>query len=86
MKAPDKIYVLHPTEGILPNAMYGTAWLLPTNCKNEIEYIRKDALLKWLEKERQEVLKSCVRRQGDLGVFEVGEVVLQTIIDKLKSM
>ena len=65
MKAPDKIYVNIP----------GDYWHHGTDEKvnTDTEYIRKDALLEWLEK-----------RLGEVGI--AGTICIVDVIDKLNQI
>lgn len=84
-KASEKIYVLHPTDGLLPNAMYGTAWLLPSGNRNEVEYIRKDALLEWLQPRAKELKQRWLANPADKEAF-YKEQVFSSMIDHLNSL
>ena len=74
MKASDKIYV-----GI--NPLYGL-WATEEKAdypKENIEYIRKDALLKWLKERQNEALRYN-------GGFITGTASYQEVINKINSM
>lgn len=70
---PDKIYLedghAEPVVGFV-----GPAWNNPKDLENPIEYIRKDALLKWAKKKQYESLTI------------VADNFWQEVIDKLNSM
>lgn len=68
MEAPDKIYV---------NPDLDCLWT--DECPGDVEYIRKDTLLKWAET-RQECQN--LHLEYDAGVYDC----LQCLIDKLNSM
>ena len=78
MKAPDKMYLVEwDNKGI---SEYDTPWSPAPygnrNCKNH-EYIRKDALMEWLEKRRD---------AWDDGVMIGNKTVFQQVIDKINSI
>lgn len=70
MKAPDKIF--------LPRFVY-EKWLYQTSDKDdetEVEYIRKDALLEWLEYYMKGLSDGCVGQR----------FALLKMVDKLNNM
>ena len=80
MQAPDKLY--------LSPVIYGTITNISPNpdCEGEVEYVRKDALIKWAwelnetyHKEYEESNYTCGEHWGQMVAF-------QKIIDKLNSM
>ena len=71
MKAPDKIYVAES----LIKTLYGNGWSpTPYTSRENTEYIRKDALLKWAQDFKART-----------GWYEI-EVAMDDLIDKLNSM
>ena len=48
MKVPDKIYVQHAKS--MSNGFVGIAWTDKNFNSEPVEYIRKDALLEWIDK------------------------------------
>ena len=68
MKAPDKIY-LPPIEQWL-----GTKKGWGKKTENDIEYIRKDALVEWLEER-----KACC-------ITHIADVIFKSVIDKINSL
>lgn len=82
MKAPDKIYVTidRPAEKVLYNPeLVGVAWSKKDKSCEHIEYIRKDALMEWLEG------KMTVEgaTEGFVGGYDFA---LKDVINKLNSM
>ena len=71
-KAPDKIY--------MPNELLSEEW-----CRHiegqDTEYIRKDALLEWLNEKLPP--QQWINKYGDGGEVVIG---LQVVIDKINSM
>lgn len=81
MKAPDKIKIVRFSD----TAELSDYWVLDNRTKNDdIEYIRKDALLEWLEQNRNQSQMWFDRyhEKEDLSVKQVWEEV----IDKINSM
>ena len=72
MKAPDKCYIIREKNGVV--------YSLSFNDNGGLEYIRKDALLEWANKEL-----STRRDSGDAD-FLPAIVVLDDLIDKLNSL
>ncbi len=82
-KLPDKIYIREYklNEKSMFGDRYGITPLEETPRINNVEFIRKDTLLKWAKKE----LESA--RQTDFDEFGRGEVItLESIIKKLNSL
>lgn len=75
MKAPDKIYIDFD--------------LINFHClgdhlnDDEIEYIRKDALLEWAKERREAVIKEVVIQEG---VRLGADAAFEELIDKLNAM
>ena len=81
MKAPDKIYVTidRPAEKVLYNPeLVGVAWSKKDKSCEHIEYIRKDALLKWAKERFQQTI-------SNVGCY-TGHSVWQEVIEKLESL
>lgn len=69
MKAPDKIHISTTNEG--DNHYYIDS--LPDNDvdkKNEIDYIRKDFLLEWLDKMKEDLIKDSDFRDTEVGRYD----------------
>ena len=79
MEAPDNIYLW---ETLIVNGGYDPAWHKNSFNEGDVEYIRKDALLEWLE---QEVLKLDVRSDNDAVAWGQRNAFKQ-VIDILNSM
>ena len=87
MKAPDKIY-LTPVNTITVNGtrLEGLSCVYSIGDReyeNEIEYIRKDALLEWAKERREAVAKEVVIREG---VRLGADAAFEELIDKLNEM
>jgi len=67
---PDKIY--------MPNELLSEEWTTHID-GDDIEYIRKDALLEWLKEQQNEALRYN-------GGFITGTGFYQALIDKINSM
>ena len=83
MKAPDKIYLEKFPSGVLRGIWNDNI----EDCgRNEpIPYIRKDALIKWMQNEIDSIY--CGRQYVGVSRDETIEVeTLQKVIDKLNSM
>ena len=67
---PDKLY--------LSPVIYGTITNLSPNpdCEGEVEYIRKDAILEWIQEARAIPHENAIVR----------DLAFQEVINKLKSM
>lgn len=76
MKAPDKIYVREFAEGI--SQMWSSIKATKTTANVQHEYIRKDALLKWLEH-----AKTIYNMRG-ANAFEL--LTLQMITEHINEM
>ncbi len=76
MKAPDKCYITREKNGVI--------YSLSFNDNGGLEYIRKDALMEWLEKNRKQAQMWFDRYNDreDLSAKQVWEEV----IDKLNSL
>lgn len=74
MIAPDKIYVLYERTGFLSHTFTN----VPCGYKNsqDIEYIRKDALLEWIEETRAVPHENAITR----------DLAFQEVVNKLNSM
>lgn len=71
MAAPDKIYAhITPHLGLLE------ATAIPVNAPGEQEYIRKDALLEWIQEARAIPHENAITR----------DLAFQEVINKLNSM
>ena len=71
MKAPDKCYITREKNGVV--------YSLSFNDNGGLEYIRKDALLKWLE--------GKMTKEGATEGFVGGyDFALKDVINKLNSM
>lgn len=71
MKAPDKCYITREKNGVV--------YSLSFNDNGGLEYIRKDALLKWLE--------GRMTKEGATEGFVGGyDFALKDVINKLNSM
>lgn len=73
MEAPDKIYV---------NPDLDCLWT--DECPGDVEYIRKDTLLEWVEAEIE--LSKRVECVSEESYEEGRQQVAQNLIDKLNSM
>ena len=62
MKAPDKIYLNKAEVEIPSDIIVGMAYARPNNGFVPIEYIRKDALLEWLEQKKKYTMTDLVRK------------------------
>lgn len=78
MKAPKKIYVsIGPRQSLITRA--------GQTLKSDIEYIRKDALLEWLEELKAQSLE--LREAGYGDVFYGAQIaILEETIDKIESL
>lgn len=72
MKAPDKCYITREKNGVI--------YSLSFNDNGGLEYIRKDALMEWANKELS------IRRDSGDSDFLPAIVVLDDLIDKLNSL
>jgi len=81
MKAPDKIYISHLCDTTI-DGEEGHLMAMSFEDNGGEKYIRKDALLEWLE---QEVLKLDVRSDNDAVAWGQRNAFKQAI-DKLNSM
>ena len=83
MIAPDQIYLpIYPTED---DCYVGDEWFLNPNPRAEdnIAYIRKDAILEWAKKLREEHTRSgCMNDPYETGAFHVAD----ELIDHLNSL
>lgn len=82
MELPDKIYLASVEPRL--NGYAGIAWTDAEDIIEPIEYIRKDALLEWLEQE-------LAQRQQWLDRYGEGEDLhaateLKKVIDKINSL
>lgn len=77
MKAPNKIYIDFIDDAICMSSMSDTP-------NGGIEYIRKDALLEWLEQELAQ-RQQWLDRYGDSADLHA-TVELKKVLDKLNSM
>lgn len=87
MKTPDKIYVTidRPAEKVLYNPeLVGVAWSEKDKSCEHIEYIRKDALLKWAKSRIEKYDR--VLALGHDSMIVAQRVLLVQLIDKLNSM
>ena len=71
MKAPDKLY-LHPNY----KGEVGANWLTFSLINEDVCYIRKDALLKWIQEARSIPHENAITR----------DLAFQEIVNKLNSM
>lgn len=92
MKAPDrpdKIYIPVVTSELtnLQYIRYDWASTKPTTySRDHIEYIKKDALLEWAEKKKNDV-KKFGQRYNEANYYNSGcHDTIQELIDKLNSM
>ena len=85
MKAPDKIYLLSPKEGQIGNIAFEEQ-ILAENFgeQRNIEYIRKDALLEWIEEYRNILSESLKSKHSPVTAGKM--YVLIKLLDKLNSM
>ena len=73
MKAPDKIKIVRFSD----TKELSDYWVLENKTKNEdIEYIRKDALLEWLQEIRAIPHENAIGR----------DIAFQEVVNKLNSM
>lgn len=82
MEAPDKIYVTidRPEERVEYNPeLVGVAWLKKDKSCEHHEYIRKDALMEWLEGKKKHYMD---RQEYDCGWNDL----LDELIDKINSL
>lgn len=79
MKAPDKIYVSSDPFGFMH------AYDMENHPPHGEEYIRKDALLEWLQPRANELKQRWLANPADKEAF-CKEQVFSSILDKLNSM
>lgn len=82
MKAPDKIYIRPQTN---PN-MLGGLWSGKQTKEATVPYIRKDAILEWAEKKKNEV-KKFGQRYNEANYYNSGcHDTIQELIDKINKL
>lgn len=83
MKAPDKIYAGTITEGIGITKHWQVC---RDHLENPVEYIRKDAILEWAEKKKNDV-KKFGQRYNEANYYNSGcHDTIQKLIDKINSL
>ena len=81
--APDKIYLWHDE---CDDTEFISAWFEQSFDDNDVAYIRKDALLEWAERKKNDV-KKFGQRYNEANYYNSGcHDTIQELIDKINSL
>ncbi len=84
MKAPDKIYIAETPNKLIE--IWSDEPIEPKPYITEHEYIRKDALLEWAEKKKNDV-KKFGQRYNEANYYNSGcHDTIQELIDQINSL